>query len=290
MSRRLLAANEPGEPTRRQMLGGSLATAGLLLVPLPRVTQGPMIPASHPVFGMNSRQWSSINSALGGRVRGERCYAPPRTGTDGVPAHWFRAASSVRRLVGSFKPNVSAVLSGKLDAELHALAHQVPSPHIVTAWHEGEEPNSGSGFTAAQLQAFHAHVAPIFKNAGKKYVQILGSYSIHTRGKELPAWVSPHVDAVYLDGYQRVTGVTPHDIFSPMEEAITKAVGKKMPRGITETNSAFPSKRPAWFGAAWNYAMENHHEVFLTFWNADFPWLAGDHATITKLRSISQTA
>lgn len=295
MSRGPLRAGGTGEPARRQVIGGSLAAAGLLAVPwprattLPRATESPIITPPIPLFGLNSREWRAIEGALGGGVRGERCYAPPHTGTSGVPARWFRANAGVKRLVGSFKPDISAVLSGNLDAELHALARQVPSPHMVTAWHEGEEPHSGSGLTAARLQAFHAHVAPIFRDAGKKYVQILGSYSIHTRGKNLPAWISPHVDAVYLDGYQRVTGVTPDDIFGPMEEAITRAVGTRMPRGITETNSAFPGKRPAWFAAAWRYARAHHHQVFLTFWGPGFGWLPGDRATIGVLRRILET-
>lgn len=277
--------------SRRQLLqGGMLGTAGLVLVPLslPRPVTHPAnraATAAKPVFGADHTAWHAVSSAVGAKLHGQRCYATPHSG---VPARWFHTGGPVKMVVGSIKPDVHAVVAGKLDAQLHAFAAKVPHGSAATLWHEGEEHNSGAHVAPATLVKMHARAARIFRSEGAKYVQVVGGYSPIALGKALPHYICGEVDAVYNDGYQYHPGQSPAEVFGAVANAITIAAGKKMPRGITETNTQYHGARPHWFNAAWQYAVTHHYQVFFTFWNSEarYRWQPGDKATIGALRHI----
>lgn len=267
---------------RRQLLAGAavLGMAGMV--------GGKSTASPSPVFGVNQIWWSTVNAAIGGGIKGERCECPPPS----VPSSWFRTGSSVTTAVGSFRPNIEAVLAGDLDAQLRAFAAKVPRGCAVTVWHEGEEAGPhGAHVPPATLRNLHAHCHSIFQAAGAKYVQIVGCYSQFTRGKNLSSYISPVVDAVYLDGYQYHAQETFDDVFAVPAQAITAACGQSMPRGITETNTHNVNGRPAWFSDGYAYAQANQHEVYFCFWTTGkfLSWLPGDSATIAALKKISDS-
>jgi hypothetical protein len=277
------------ELSRRQVLqGGALSTAGLALLPaaaLPAAHARASKAAARPVFGTDHTAWHDVSAAVGARLHGQRCYAP---GRDGVPGRWFHTGGPVRMVVGSIKPDVHAVVSGKLDAQLHAFAAKVPRGSAATLWHEGEERNHGAHVPPATLVRMHARAAKIFRSEGAKYVQVVGGYSPIALGKALPHYICGEVDAVYNDGYQYHPGQGPAEVYGAVAEAITIAAGKHIPRGITETNTQFLGNRPRWFADAWRYVTTHHYHVFFTFWNSEprYRWHSGDHATIGVLRRI----
>lgn len=259
----------------------------MVLIPasLPITPTRAIMAVPKPVFGADHTAWREVSSAVGARLHGQRCYAP---GRDGVPSRWFRTGGLVRTVVGSIRPDVAAVLSGKLDAQLHAFAAKVPHGSAVTLWHEGEERTHGAGVSPATLVRMHARAARIFRSEGAKYVQIIGGYSPIALGNALPHYICGDVDAVYNDGYQYHQGQSPAEVYGAVAEAITIAAGRNMPRGITETNTQFRSARPRWFTDAWQYVTTHHHQVFFTFWNSDprYSWQPGDKTTIAVLRRI----
>ena len=270
------------EVGRRQVLAGFAAIGAAGLVGRGRAT------TPRPVFGVNSVYWSTVNAAIGGGIKGERCDYPLNA-TPPVPPSWFRTGSSVTAAVGGFRPPIAATIAGQLDAQLHAFAAQVPAGCAVTAWHEGEEAGPhGAHVPAATLLKLHAHCHAIFHAAGVKYVQIVGCYSQYRRGSALPHYISPVVDAVYLDGYQ-LGSETVKDIFGAPAAAITSACGPSMPRGITETNSHNVRGRPAWFADTYAYAQANNHEIYSVFWTSGphIGWLPNDTATIAALKKIN---
>jgi hypothetical protein len=274
--------------SRRQVLqGGVLGTAGLIMIPasLPRPQSRVGTAAAKPAFGADHTAWHAVSSAVGAKLYGQRCYAP---GHDGVPSRWFHTGGRVRTVVGSIRPPVAAVLSGKLDAQLRAFAAKVPHGCAVTLWHEGEEHNHGARVSPATLVKMHARAARIFRSEGAKYVQVVGGYSPISLGKALPHYICGEVDAVYNDGYQYHKGQSPAEVFGAVADAINIAAGKKMPRGITETNTRYHGARPRWFSEAWQYAAAHHYQVFFTFWNSEpqYRWQPGDKATIAELRRI----
>jgi hypothetical protein len=268
--------------TRRQVLQGVGIAGVAALAPAQLLTARKS--AAVPVAGVNVQAWNVVNAATGGHMAGERFYSG-----SGVPGGYPHLPGIVRRGVFSFKPNMNDVLSGKLDSQLRALAGKVPAGQAACGWDEGELPHNG--FTPSQIQRFHAHVAPIFRAAGAKYVQIAGSYGEkHFGSRVFAEYISGHVDAVYLDGYGRTAGQAPADIFGPAADAVTSAVGKSMPRGITETNSMIASQRADWIRSAGKLAAAGGYEVFLTFWKAGTPiaWLPHDSETIAVMRGQSE--
>src|ERR1043165_5952189 len=98
-----------------------LGTAGLVLVPLslPLPSTHPAAraaaTAAKPVFGADHTAWYAVSSAVGAKLHGQRCYATKHTG---IPARWFHTGGPVKMVVGSIKPDVHAVVAGKLDAQL----------------------------------------------------------------------------------------------------------------------------------------------------------------------------
>jgi hypothetical protein len=241
--------------------------------------------AAKPVFGADHTAWHTVSSAVRAKLHGQRCYAP---GHMGVPHKWFHTGGRVPHVVGSIRPDIHKVLSGKLDGQLHAFAAKVPHGCAVTLFHEGEERNHGAGVSPATLVRMHARAARIFRSEGARYVQIVGGYSPIALGKALPHYICGEVDAVYNDGYQYHKGQSASEVHGAVAEAVTIAAGKHMPRGITETNTQYKGARPRWFAEAWGYAAAHHHQVFFTYWNSDprYRWQPGDHATIAELRKI----
>lgn len=281
--------------SRRQVLqGGMVGTAGLILVPLslPLPVTHPArraATAAKPVFGTDHTAWWAVSSAVGAKLHGQRCYATKRSG---IPARWFHTGGPVKMVVGSIKPDVQAVVAGKLDRQLHAYAAKVPQGSAVTLWHEGEERRTGAHVAPATLVKMHTRAAKIFRSEGVKYVQVVGGYSPIALGSALPHYICGAVDAVYNDGYQYHRGESPAEVFGAVASAITIAAGKNMPRGITETNTQYAGARPHWFSAGWQYAVTHHYEVFFTFWNSEprYRWHSGDKATIGALRYIHKAS
>ena len=268
------------ELDRRQLLAGVAAIGAAGLV------GGKTAASPRPVFGVNQLLWSTVYAAIGGGIKGERCDYPPPA----VPSAWFKTGSSVTTAVGSFRPNIEAVLAGKLDAQMRAFAAKIPKGCAITVWHEGEEAGPhGAHVPAATLRKLHAQCHSIFHAAGVKYVQIVGCYSQFTRGKTLSSYISPVVDAVYLDGYQYHSGEPLAHVFAAPAEAITAACGKSMPRGITETNTHSVRGRPAWFSDVYAYAQANQHQVCFCWWGTGphLSWLPNDSATIATLKKIN---
>jgi hypothetical protein len=269
--------------TRREMLRTGLAAlGGIAGAQLLRANPATASTVSVPVFGVDSQAFAVINSALGGHIPGERCYSP-----EGVPAAWPRVPGSVRLVVASIRPNIQKVLSGGYDSQLRAYAAKIPAGQIVCVWNEGERHNLG--YTAKEISAVQAHCYPILKEGSPhcKVVQVITTYSLLTRGKSLGSYLSPHVDAIYMDSYQLDAGKTVEEDIGATANAIHAAVGSK-PLGIAEVNSQVLGSRANWFKAAWALAKANDYEIFMPFFNssATYRWLPHDAATISALREM----
>jgi hypothetical protein len=243
------------------------------------------------VFGINSLDWKEINAALGGAVPGRRF---SQSGSNrGVPRAWHAQPSTVQLTVASSNPQIAPLLAGELDQVLYDYAATIPAGQVVAIHHEGEARQYGR--SPATVRAIQEHCYPIFKKASPncRYVQIITTYSWHSRGSQFGEYLSPVVDAIYMDGYQNGFAwftETVSAVFGDVTNAIRQAVGDRMPLGIAECNSNFPSQRPSWFADSWSFAVDQGFEIFFAWFkqqgNFRLGWLPGDTATIQVLRNI----
>jgi hypothetical protein len=262
-----------------------------------------------PIFGIDAEAtYEEFCEALGvASVAGWRAYLTP---SQGIPSAWPGGGntipSGVTFPVVSLKPDISAVLSGALDAALAAYFALVPAGAAVTLWHEGEH---SAGVSANTLIAMHAHVYPIFHAnaaAGAMYVQIFETFTAYTASSHYPLsqWVCSvanggvNLDGYFLDWYPNTTATDAVDSITPAVTQV-RSVTTSPVIGVTECNYTTDltggitwTGTPAqWFSDAWAYALANNLYCFFPYFNATngvpFPGADSDDV-VAELSLINQ--
>lgn len=257
-----------------------------------------------PQVGTNHGSWGAV-AAAASPLAAFRAYNPPSTG---VPATWpgkdaQPVPSGVALPVISFWPpdvsgvqDIAGMIAGHYDTQLSAYAKLIPAGALVSCALEGEA--GVNPWTAAQIRALHAHVYPLVKAGSPHclYGQIVTCYTASKGSAHYPLgqWIAPGMDFYGLDGYQGSGGASAASVFGAAASAIT-AVQPGAVLAVTETNSPVQADRPAWFAAAWQWAIAERCLCFCAYFDGagsgtSYEWVPGDTATISALAGISAAA
>jgi hypothetical protein len=276
--------------------------------------------ATHPVFTIPNpiapATWSQINAALG-PVAGFRGYNGPNDYPNGVPTVFpGRKAgpvpAGVTTIVLSFKPNITALLAGSLDAAIIGWLQQFPQNLTIflTAWHEGE---ASAGQAPAGLIAMHQRMLTLVQAAAPanvRYAQIVESWTQNPASKYYPAqypgatpgiaqWLCPGLPMYGIDMYPATVSDTWATTAPQAIAAVQAVAGSGAVIGITEANFGANFVAPAaqisqFFtdGWAWASSQVPSCPVFVAYYgNSPDTWppAAGVITTLNGINAASQS-
>ncbi|TDD37903.1 hypothetical protein E1287_07550 [Actinomadura sp. KC06] len=204
-----------------------------------------LVGAANTIPNSNESGWLTYAATVPGPQTVRRTYSSEAAG---VPSSWAvtGAGSDVgkRASVWSFKPNITQMASGALDAQVTNLISSIPDTHVamLALWAEADRHVRLGAFTAAQWRAAHTRFASIVRAVGKPRVWIYLSHTsylwdpINTRGPA-PEDVWPgdgQVDIYGQDGYGYATWPDPETLFGG---GLAEARSRNVPWGIFESGA-----------------------------------------------------
>lgn len=259
------------------------------------------------ILGANSFDFDAVKASVPG-VTGRRIY---RDEINYIPQAWPCPEDHVTL---SFRPEPTELLAGHLDAKIKHLISTVTSAEKaqLTCWHEAGSivgravPSAPTGIwypsyiTADIMRRVHDYMMKLCEGTHVSYGINIDGSAVHLR-----PWLTA-VGWYGADIYDGPSFRYNHDMTKPIEparvasqlgELLTVAkelTGKKAPQvNVLETNARDSRMRPVWFAVIGAWLANNGGRRLLTHWASDGPmsgpWLPGDSATISALRSILAT-
>lgn len=225
------------------------------------------------LYGTDNGSFSNMLSVIP-QTKLTRVYSSESNGVNGVPATFPGNSHDSRasHMVVSFRPDVSMLLAGSLDASIGAYMAAAPAGTYLCAYHEANlstnwfrtTGHTASDFTAAQakLKALRdAH------NPNIKLGQILLASS--TANQASP-WVAPGLDWYGLDGYAGSTNKTAATVFDTAIQNILNVVPDAV-LAIPETNAGQGTNAQwnQWFTDVFSIAHAHNMAFVLTWWGAN---------------------
>jgi hypothetical protein len=180
-----------------------------------------------------------------------------------IPATWAASQGSpdtgVRASVWSCHPDMTAWLSGSLDAAWNAFLASIPDdgyPKFIIGWHEPDVKVLRGDYTSAQWRTAMAHMSTLIRAAGKPNVYVAGCVSnapwlpLGINGGLHPDdfWIEDCFDVYSIDGYDTAAG-------SMWYAAMSWFRGHNIPWAVSETGylDHDPAAKALWLTetAAW---------------------------------------
>ena len=234
-------------------------------------------------FGCNGPiRWAQIAPQVSNMTM-MRHYAQGLPAVDGVPTRWVAPPDGASPFM-SIYPDPAKFLAGELDDAMIAFLQAAPAHGWLNTYHE---PNVYHRVTPAQAREIHRRLQPMVH----EYAPRIRYGSVLLTGNNLAQWVIEGLDFYAVDVYAGRNGRADPEPKLDHAYAQLPSTGRK---GVAETNTSLPERRPDWLCGMYNWLATHHAYAMITFWNPagslSGPWLPDDSRTIRAMNNIAARA